>query len=259
MKTYYYTDELNDDFAGTNIKRKPLKENYRYIKRNPLWRLTSCLLYRLIATPIVFLIEKLVYREKIVDRKKLRPYRKSGYFLYGNHTTAMSDAFTPTLVAFPKKAHILVNPDTVSLPVLSPIVEMLGGMPVPDSLAATRKFTKAIDERAQKGQVIVVYPEAHIWPYHTKIRPFKDSSFKYPAAHGKPVFTFTKTFQKRRFGKTPKITVYIDGPFLPEPTFSVPENKKALRNAAYEAMVARSKYSTYEINRFIKQPTPDEG
>lgn len=29
-RTYYYSDELNDDFAGTNIKRKELPLNYKY-------------------------------------------------------------------------------------------------------------------------------------------------------------------------------------------------------------------------------------
>ena len=36
MKTYYYSDELNDDFAGTNIKQKELPADYQYFSRNPL-------------------------------------------------------------------------------------------------------------------------------------------------------------------------------------------------------------------------------
>ena len=34
-RTYYYSDELNDDFAGTNIKRKELPLNYKYFSAIP--------------------------------------------------------------------------------------------------------------------------------------------------------------------------------------------------------------------------------
>ena len=31
-KLVYYSDELNDEFAGDNIKAKPIGENYKYFK-----------------------------------------------------------------------------------------------------------------------------------------------------------------------------------------------------------------------------------
>ena len=35
MKTIYYNDELNDDFASTQgIKTKPLPENYKWMHRS---------------------------------------------------------------------------------------------------------------------------------------------------------------------------------------------------------------------------------
>ncbi len=35
-KTIYYENELTDDFAKMGIEIKPLRENYRYIRRGPL-------------------------------------------------------------------------------------------------------------------------------------------------------------------------------------------------------------------------------
>ena len=47
-KTYYYSDEINDDFAGTNIKRKELPADYPYFSSNPVRKFFEFILYRLI-------------------------------------------------------------------------------------------------------------------------------------------------------------------------------------------------------------------
>ena len=251
-KIYYYSDELKDDFAGTHIRRKPLPADYEYFPKNPVRRFFGFLLYRVIALPIVFLYEKIVCGEKIVNRKVLKKYGKDGYFLYANHTSAVGDAFTPTLVSFPKKAYIVVNPDAASIPVVRTLVEMLGGVPLPTDLKGMRNFHSAVLKHAEQKHCVMIYPEAHIWPYYTKIRPFKDASFRYPAEAGKPVFTYTTTFQKRKFFSRPKVTVYVDGPFYPDPALSVRENRKRLRDLAYEAMVKRSEKSTCEYATYIR-------
>lgn len=35
-KVVYYSDELHDDFAGTNIRQKPLGKDYRYVNDHVL-------------------------------------------------------------------------------------------------------------------------------------------------------------------------------------------------------------------------------
>ena len=250
--TFYVTDFINDDFAGTTIKRKPLKKGYKFYHDNPVFLFFAFIFYRIIVTPLVFLYQKIFWREKIIGKKKLKKCRKEGYFMYGNHTLMAGDAFTPTLAAFPKKAYILVNPDATSIPFVSSLVEMLGGMPVPDSRAQIKPFCEAIKKHAQKSHVITIYPEAHIWPLYTDIRPFKDVSFRYPAEENKPIFTFTRTYTRRRFSSKPKCTVYIDGPFFPDENLTVKENQKMLRDKAYNAMKERAKLSDYSVNEYIE-------
>ena len=251
-KTVYYKDEINDDFAGTNIKRKPLDTNHKYINDAPLWRFFSFVLYRIIATPVGTLFNKLTYRMRIVGRKKLKKFSDTGYFLYGNHTLIPGDAFTPTMVSFPKKAYIVVNPDATSLPILGKVVEMLGAMPVPDDLSNMRRFCEAIDNRVADNNAVVIYPEAHIWPYYTKIRPFKEVSFKYPAKAIKPVFCFTTVFKKGKIIPISKTTVYIDGPFFPDESLSCRENQQKLRAEVFSAMAKRSELSDVEKIKYIK-------
>ncbi len=250
-KTYYYSDVLCDDFAGTKIKRKKLKSNYAYISKNHVVRFFEFVLYRVLATPIVFLMNKLFYREKIVGKEKLKKYRKTGYFLYGNHTHAPLDAYTPSVIAFPKKAYILVNPDATSVPVAGSMVKALGAMPVPDDIRLYKRFLDAIRTRAQNCDVITIYPEQHIWPYYTGIRPFRETSFKYPAETDKPVFVFTRTYKKRKRSTRPAQVVYVDGPFFPDIRLSVKENQKILRNAAYDAMLKRSGLSDMSVHEYV--------
>ena len=42
-KIIYYNDLKNDDFSGTNIKIKPLKDSYKYLHKNPLWQIADFL------------------------------------------------------------------------------------------------------------------------------------------------------------------------------------------------------------------------
>ena len=252
-KVIYYKDEINDDFAGNNIKTKDLPENYVYLKKNPLWRAGAFVLYYIIAFPIVTVYNKILHGERIKNRRVLRGFKKKGYYLYGNHTMMAADAFTPARVTFPKKANIIVSPDAVSIPVVSLLVEMLGGVPIATNLRGMKKFTTAMNEYSERQKVIMIYPEAHIWPYYTGIRPFKDVSFKYPAKDGRPVFCFTRVFKKRKLSRKPKVTVYIDGPFFPKEGNSVKGNQKYLRDCVYDAMLNRSALNETEYVRYIKQ------
>ena len=257
-KTFYYANELTDDFADTGIKRKPLKKGFRYEKRNPFWHALAFVFYRLIATPIAWLWQRVVLGDRIKGKSKLRPYRKTGYYLYGNHTQFAGDAFTPSLVTFPKKSYILVGPDAFSIPAVSSLVAMMGGVPIPDTVEHTRAFMKWINRAADKKRVTVIYPEAHIWPQYTGIRPFDAVSFRYPAQQGLPVFTFTRTFHKRSWGKRPHCTVYVDGPFFADEGLSVREKKQSLRDQAYFAMVKRSKESDYSVHTYLKVAKREE-
>ncbi len=256
-RVFYYTDPLRDDFAGTDIATKPLPESYVYIPKNPLRRAAAWVLHHCIATPVCFLILKLLYGQKIVGRSKLRPYRRTGYFLYGNHTRAAGDAFTPSMAAFPKKPYVLVNPDAVSIPFLKRLVEDLGGMPVPDSFELQKKLVAAIRARMQGGGVVAIYPEAHIWPLYTGVRPFSASSFVYPVDTKKPAFAFTATYKKRKFFGGVKATVYVDGPFFPDETLPRREQKLDLRERVYAAMTERSALSVWSPNRFLPADPPD--
>ena len=186
-KTIYYHDPLHDDFAPTNghIRPKPIGADFPYEHPSPVWQALAFVVYRLIMTPFLFLYCKLVFGLRIENRKVLREL-PGGYFLYGNHTNTLADAFIPTLLAFPRRANIVTAADTVSIPGVRNIVQMLGAVPLADTIDGTRQFLAAIHRRLERRQAVMIYPEAHIWPYYNGIRPFPDTAFTYPVREQVP-------------------------------------------------------------------------
>ena len=239
----YYTDEMNDEFSTAKIKPKRIDETYVYIRSSVLAKLAHIVLYRMIATPSALLFLKLRFHHRIKNKKILKAYRKKAFFLYGNHTQAIADALIPSAISFPKSAYVIAHPNNVSMPFLGRLTPALGALPLPDTLRANRNFLQAVEQRLKEKSVIAVYPEAHIWPYYTGIRPFSDKSFFYPVKYKTPVFCFTNTYEKRRFGKRPKIVTYVDGPFFPQKERSFPEQRAELRECVYRCMLGRSRCS----------------
>ena len=83
-RVIYYTDELTDDFAGTNIKTKVIGPKYKYISKNPIYKFFSFIVYRLIATPIAFM-HKWIRGIKYENKQVLKKFKGKGYFVFANH------------------------------------------------------------------------------------------------------------------------------------------------------------------------------
>lgn len=248
QKIIHYHDELNDEFSTVKIKPKIIDENYKYIHKNVIWNICAFLLQNIISVPIKYLYAKLKFKTKCIGKEKIKKYKKQGYFIYGNHTQAFADTFLISNIVYPKINYLIVNPENVSMKFLGNIVEMLGAIPIPSNKSAMKNFLKAIEKRIEKGYSITIFPEAHIWPYYTKIRPFKSVSFKYPVQLDTPVFAITNTYQS--YGKNNKklrIVTYVDGPFFPDENLKgIKEKQENLRNKVYNVMVERSKNSNIE-------------
>lgn len=251
-KTICYQDALHDDFADNGIQAKPVPSDFPFAIRNPFWRVLEFVLYRLIATPLVFLIAKIGYGLKVKNRRALRQLRGKGFFLYGNHTQSMMDAYSPSLAVFPRRAHIVTGPEAVSVPVLRRFVQLLGGIPLPGTLKGWPPFQDALHWRMQQKRVVTIYPEAHIWPWYTGIRPFPDGSFAYPVHENAPAVAFVTTFRQRKvFRKLwPCLTVTLSDPFWPDTSLSPLEARKKLRGEVYAFMcrtaAAPDNYAYYE-------------
>jgi 1-acyl-sn-glycerol-3-phosphate acyltransferase len=254
-KVIYYTDELNDEFSTATITPKRIDGGYRYMRKGLLDKLAHILFYRIIAEPVAWLFLKLKFNHKIIGKNLLKT-EKNGYYLYGNHTNPMADAFIPSMLTFPKRATIIVHPNNVSMPILGKVTPYLGALPLPDDKQAMKNFGEVLTDTIKDKNPVIIYPEAHIWPYYTDIRNFKDTSFHYPVSENAPVYCFTNTYHKKRFGKDCKIITYVDGPFFPEENAKTPKLKRqSLRNQVYDRMKMRAKENTFTKVHYIKKET----
>ena len=177
-----------------------------------IWKFFAFIAYYVIAIPLVFFYCYVICGFRVKNRKAIRKIRKAGFFLYANHSH-FTDAFLAPIVAFPKRAYVIVGPDTVSIKGLRNFVQMVGAIPIPQGLRGMASFLDAIRLRTEENCCISVFPEAHLWNYCTFLRPLKSGSFRYPIHLGVPSVAVAVTYQRRklRFIKQPKRPSRIKG------------------------------------------------
>ena len=254
IKTIYYTDERNDEFSSAQITPKTIDENWCYVDNRLRWKIARFLSYRLIAMPFGYCYCKLALHSTFRNRKVLKAVKKGqGCFVYGNHTQQVGDPFLPTLALCPKNVFVIVHPDNVSIPALGWVTPYLGALPLPGNLKAMKNFREAIRTRIAEGRFVMIYPEAHIWPFYTGIRDFPSTSMKYPVELDAPSFAMTTTYRRRRFSRKPRTVTYLDGPFYPDQSLSPRARVQDLRDRIHATMVERSKESDCEYIRYLKK------
>ncbi len=247
MKNRVYTyKDFNDDFFDDG-KTHELPKDYKWIKTDLISKVKSALVYSL-AVLFGLVYCRLFLHIRIKNAKVLRSC-KTGFFLYGNHTQPVGDVFIPALCCFPKRIYTVVSPANFDIPVIGKILFPLGALPIPNSIKGMKDYYAAIAHRIEEKHPIIIYPEAHVWPYYTDIRPFSSVSFKYPEKYHVPAFVMTTTYQKRKIGKKPKMTVYINGPFSGSGSHAK-EKAEDLRNTVFDCMHENSKQSHYAYMQY---------
>ena len=261
VRRYYYYDERNDDFANNGIETKQLPADYEYLPKSRAFRFFKPVVYYPIRG-ICSLCEKLGIAMRGRNKKVLkdRREREKGYFIYGNHTSAFSDAVAGAVATFPRQCYVVCNPDALSIKGIRTLVRFLGALPTPSSRRNYADFVSAVDELYEKGRPIVVYPEAHIWPKYNEIRDFADVSFAYPVKLGAPCFAKTTIYKKKRGGRTKGFTVY-DGPFYADSSLGEREARAELCARVKNAMRARAEEfgsAPDDGYSYVKVNSPDE-
>lgn len=245
-----YFKTFSDDFEQSANQNFSLPEDYKWVRGDPLSVVLSAVIYGLAVIFSVFYC-RLFLHMRIKGRKKLR-HTKGGYFIYGNHTQPVGDVFIPALCAVPKRIYTVVSTANYGIPVIGKLLPFLGALPIADTVGGIKQLSDAMKLRLEKGHPIVIYPEAHVWEYYTGIRPFPDTSFKFPVKFEKPAFAMTVTYKRSRLFKKPLMTVFIDGPFYPEG--GTPKERAAnLHEKIFSAMQSRSKESNFSYIEYKKQ------
>lgn len=257
-RVFYYESEEDDPVKTDEQEQKVevgLPEGYQFIPKNIFVRMYSSVLYKIFKAFGQY-YERGYWQTKFYGREKLKKARKTGYVLYCNHTNPFHDVFGPAIAA-DRRIFTIISPVNLLVPGIGKFLPLIGGMPLGKSEKEKAAFNEAIDKRLKQKNVVVVYPEAHVWPYATKIRKFPagGKSFKYAVRNNLPVFTMTTTYHKRKTQKRnlPRMDVYIDGPFYPDRKLTDEENQEMLAKKAFESMKKYAEKNTYEYFDYRKK------
>lgn len=240
-KIIYYSDLLNDDFSGSRVPQKKINsKNFKYIHKGKIYRFWSWFLYYFFASPIVAIVTFFGFNIIVKGRKNVRSLKKKGYFIYGNHTRWIDMAIPYVNVGQGRRVALVANPAAVGIKGLGAFVNMLGILPLPQTFGGAKNFLKAMEYRLDHHNIIAIYPEAHIWPFYTKIRPFSDASFGYPVSFNAPVVAMCTVYKKAFFFpkiRKPRMVIYLSKPFYPDLSLSKVEASKKLRDQCYDFMI----------------------
>ncbi|GAA3630410.1 1-acyl-sn-glycerol-3-phosphate acyltransferase [Lactobacillus hamsteri] len=251
MKTYYY-EKTTDDVVNSAQQDFALPDDYQILPTSLPSRIWNKIA-RILATGFGWIYSRGFLHVHVVGKEKLQQIHNQGYFVYGNHTQPMGDVFTP-LTVFPiKNFYAIAGQANWGIPFIGKHLVRYGGLPVGNDIKQSIKLIKAIQTIiSDKKGVVLIYPEAHVWPYYTQIRPFDETSMHFPVSLNAPSFTATSTYRKSKLFKRPKITVYIDGPFYPNKNLSKKQAQKNLYEQIWKSLTSRAKLSNYNYYNYEK-------
>lgn len=259
QKIYTYTSDKSQDFSDVKVNPGKLEKDYVFVHTNIFYRFFACILYN-IAIPILFVFEKFIHHTKVVNKQVINKLKDTGFFIYSNHTT-ISDGYQmqASVLIFKKKGYIVSLQDTfVTNRFFKTLLSMVGGIPIPSDLHNARNFLKCLKYRLEQKHVIIIFPEATIWPYYTGQRPSKPGSFKYPRTYDVPTIFSCTTFRKpkglfKKF-KKPRIVIYLSEPIYPIRSNTEKEDEARLRKL-YEEFIElnTSRKDNYSANIYIEK------
>lgn len=210
------------DVVGDAFKKYTLPDDYEWYKPRTLLRACGYHVVYFIFLVITWVYAHVKFKIRFVGKAKMREVKKArrAYFFYGNHTQPFGDIATTVLMNWPHRISAVMAVANMGIPVIGKILQFFNFLPVPKTDEQRAQYKQAMTRLVRDDATsFAIYPEAHVWPYYTKIRNFSDTSFRYPVRFKAPSFAFTTTYARRtnwwnKWMKTPRITVYIDGPFL---------------------------------------------
>ncbi len=206
----------------------------RFAPKSLVWRSVSFTLIHCILTPLARVRCLIGMRHKVRGHRKLRGYKRCGYFLYGNRADVPGADSIPLALCDPKHTYKIApsHRNRRGTTVISPWRLLCGDIPAPTASNDTRAFLEAVEKRAVERGAIVVYPALF-----DGIDPELDP-YSFPARFDEPAFCFTTVTERDEVGKACVVT-YLDGPFYPASGMSLEAQTDDLRTRITDRMHAR--------------------
>ncbi|WEV70944.1 1-acyl-sn-glycerol-3-phosphate acyltransferase [Lactobacillus sp. ESL0785] len=247
----YYYQQTTDDIVASKQQNYQLPSNYAIFPTTRLKKIWAKVL-RPLAWLISHIYTKFILKVHFVGREKLTANKKQGFFIYGNHTQTFGDVVMPLSILPAQDYYALAAPANWGIPILGKLVLPYFGLPVSHERNLFRQLITAVKQVITAKKVVVIYPEAHVWPYYTKIRPFPATSMHFPVTLNAASYAMTTTYHKPKFGHKPHVIVYLDGPFYPDTHLHKKQAQEKLHDQIVTAMNKRAATSNYNYCTYHK-------
>lgn len=215
-----------------------ITDDFDYVNDNFLFNMFSNLLY-IVAYPLLIIINKFFFGFKIEGRENLEDI-DTGKVTISNHVHPM-DCTMVGLANAPQKTFFTSLETNFKIPVVRKIIKLLNAIPIPQNIQYTRDFLNSIDKLLKDNKTIHFYPEGSLWPYHNKIRHFKNGAFDFAVRNNVPVvpmvFKFNKAKKINNLIKTrTTITLVIQKPIYPNKLLAKKDAIIDLKERVYNSM-----------------------
>ena len=215
-----------------------ITDDFDYVNNNFLFNIFSNMLY-LVAYPLLIIINKFFFGFKIEGKENLEGI-ESGKVTVSNHVLPM-DCTMIGLANAPKKTFFTSLESNFKIPIVRKIIKLLNAIPIPQNIQYTRDFMNSIDNLLKNNKTIHFYPEGSLWPYHDKIRHFKNGAFDFSVRNNVPVvpmvFKFNKSKKISNLIRTRStITLVIQEPIYPNKLLAKKDAIIDLKERVYNSM-----------------------
>lgn len=215
-----------------------IDEEYKFINESLLFNIASILLY-IVALPIVWIYNKVMYNFKIYGRENLSNI-ETGKITVSNHVHPM-DCTMNAIANAPYSLYFPTLKSNFEIPVIRHIIKLLHAFPIPDGISGKEKFFGTINYLLDNNETVHFYPEGSLWPYYKKLRKFKNGAFKIASEKNVPIvpmvykfvepYGIRKILKKRHF-----IEIHVLEAVYPNNELGKKERVEDLKQRVYSNM-----------------------
>ena len=170
-----------------------IKDNYKYIINNKIFTIFSDLL-SIIAAPILWILNIVLFGFEVDGIENLRKV-SGGKVTISNHIHPM-DCTMNGIINFPERTYFPTLATNFQIPIIRHLIRILYAIPIPKKQRQKEEFLEQINKALLDGKTVHMYPEASLWPYYEKLRPFKKGAFKMAVDANCPIVPILYTFEE---------------------------------------------------------------
>ncbi|MDL2292214.1 1-acyl-sn-glycerol-3-phosphate acyltransferase [Acholeplasma sp. OttesenSCG-928-E16] len=196
---------MDNEHDFKTIKEKPvtLKKGYKFFNRNPFFLMLSYFVKFLVWLFFYLPVGKLYHKIKVINKKNFKRLKKKGAIVVCNHIHQL-DAFYNGCNMLPSNVYFTMLQSNLGIPFAGKIFRIAGGVPIPVDRALLHDFKNDFKGVLDKGKKVLVYPEAALKPYCTRVRQFQNGAFRWAIDFDVPIIPIVITFRLRKGKKERK-------------------------------------------------------